>query len=131
METPAAIRTEYLSLKDIGGIWFFWHSLALLADLFPIVLYRLKNRMADNRLMGMPCNDQIIVSGLYLLVVYNFGLALYQITGINLTFQYLHYSTGLPFPAPDQPRAGNFTGSLFIMAWGRNPHFIQITHNTV
>ena len=81
--------------------------------------------------MSMLYNNQVVVSGLYLLMVYNFCLALYQITGIDLAFQYLHYGTGLPFPTPNQPRAGNFTGSLFVMAWGRNPHFIQITHNAV
>ena len=42
-----------------------------------------------------PCNDQIIVSGLYLLVVYNFGLALYQITGINLIFQWAYERVAL------------------------------------
>ena len=131
MEAPAAVGAEHLTLENIGGISAFVNRPAFLADLFPVFLHRNKEFVADNRLMGVSGNNQVVVIRLDLPVIHHLCLALHQIAGINLAFQNLHYCAGLPFAAPNQTGAGDFAGRFFVVAWRRNSHFIEITDNAV
>ncbi len=81
--------------------------------------------------MGASCNNQVVLPGLNLLMVHDLCLSLHQIAGVDLAFQNLHYGACLPFPAPDQARAGDLPGGFFVMAGRCDPHFIQVADDTV
>ena len=125
------VKSSCTAFENIWGIGMLWNRPAFFADLFPVFLDRLKDRMADDGLMGMFCDDQVIVPGSDLLVVYNLCPALRQIAGVDFAFQNLHYCAYLPFPAPDQAGAGDLSGGFFIVAGRCDPHFIQVADDTV
>ena len=96
---------------------------AFLADLFPVFLYRSKEFMADNRLMGASGNNQVVIVSLDLLVVHHLCFACTRCR-YKLRFLNLHYRAGLPFAAPNQAGAGDFTGWIFCSGLAAvNPHF--------
>ena len=131
VEAPAAVGAEHLPFENVRSIGPLWNSPAFLTDLFPVFLYRSKEFVTDNRLMGVSGNNQVVVIGRDLLMIHHLCLALHQITGINLAFQNLHYRAGLPFSAANQTGAGDLAGRFFVVARRRNSHFIEITDDTV
>ncbi len=131
VEAPAAVGTEHLPLENVWGVGPLWDRPAFLTDLFPVFLHRCKELITDDWFMGASCNNQVVLPGLNLLMVHDLCLSLHQIAGVDLAFQNLHYGACLPFPAPDQARAGDLPGGFFVMAGRCDPHFIQVADDTV
>ena len=131
MEAAATVGAEHFPLKDVRGIRVNLMCLAFFAHLPAVCLYCLKNFMADNGLMGIGGDNQVILVCLYLLVVHNFCLALHQITGINFTVQYLCNRAGLPFAGADQVFMGDLARGTFPVAGRLYALFVQPAGNII
>ena len=77
VKAPAAVCTEYLSFENIRGIGLFGNRPAFLTYLFPLFLHRCKKFPANDWFMGAFRNNQVVLAGFNLLVVYNLCLALH------------------------------------------------------
>ena len=125
VQAAAAMGAEHLAFEKIRREGFDLPRLGAAGGLIENFLHRRELFPADDGLMGVPHHRPFLGVGIDLPVIHGFGLALNEISGVDLGAENDADCPGLPLAAAEQICVSDLSLHLLVVAGGENALLIQ------